>query len=74
MRSTGDSFQRTDIRNTDDVDIKALMHNKTTYYELAHTGEKPTISYEGETDNNATLYRPPSSRQNRKLIASIRVV
>ncbi len=30
-------FQRTDIRNTDDVDIKALMHNKTAYYELAHT-------------------------------------
>ena len=30
----------------DDVDIKALMHNKTTYYELAHTGKsaaKPTI-------------------------------
>ena len=36
----GDTFQRTDIRNTTDVDIKALMHNKTTYYELAHTDKE----------------------------------
>ncbi len=37
------NFQRTDIRNTDDVDIKALMHNKTAYYELAHTCREKII-------------------------------
>ena len=29
-------FQRTDIKNTDEVDVRALMQNKATYYEIAH--------------------------------------
>ena len=36
-------FERTDIKNTNEVDVKALMKNKNTYYHLAHT-EKEEVN------------------------------
>lgn len=51
---TDDMFQRTDIRNTDEVDIKALMHNKTAYYELAHTSRE-TITKQPDMLMGGTL-------------------
>jgi ATP-dependent helicase STH1/SNF2 len=39
----GPGFERANLRNTDEVDIKALMKNKDTYYELVHTDKESVM-------------------------------
>lgn len=52
----GIDFQRTDIRNTDEVDVKALMQNKATYYHVAHT-EKESVKAQPDALVGGTLRR-----------------
>jgi hypothetical protein len=52
----GIDFQRTDIRNTHEVDVKALMQNKATYYHVAHT-EKEEVTAQPDTLVGGTLRR-----------------
>ena len=52
----GMEFQRTDMRNTDEVDVKALMQNKATYYHVAHT-EKEAVQAQPDMLVGGTLRR-----------------
>ncbi|KAJ1470569.1 SNF2 family N-terminal domain-containing protein [Baffinella frigidus] len=46
MRDIEDAgFERANIKNTDEVDIKALMKNKATYYSLVHQDRVGVATY-----------------------------
>jgi SNF2 family DNA or RNA helicase len=49
-----DDFARIDIRNTDEVDVKALMQNKATYYQIAHK-ERESVFLQPDSLRGGTL-------------------